>query len=524
MVVKDATGVLVVGILFLCCAVDANLQPAAAQDFNENNTPLARYVQSATKTGPMLARPGNSRGGLSRQNASPRVAQVSATTLQPVPDEAYQQTQPRVENGDYLPAAGPEMADCAGPGAVCDDGSCDNRCFSAPTDRCWVRADFLFWWTNGEHLPPLVTTGGDGTLHNSQIAFGNSTVNWEGQSGWRITAGKWLDGCHNWALEGDYFNLCGNSTVFAMKSTAFGNPSIFRPFYDVNPPAGSPGQSAEVVSRPVSSLVGGPPGAAGGVTVEATDYFQSAGAWLRHPVCGNDCGTCCDPCGSCGDCCAPRSCRVDLIAGYRYYGLYNNVDIHENLTALSGGFVGFNFDVRDTFHAENQFHGGEVGLALQTSRGRWSLGILTKVAMGNNHQTVVINGRTTVINNTGQSQTLSGGLLAQPATTNDGYPGNIGTHVRDDFVMIPNLNLELGYQLSCRWRAYVGYDALYWASVERAADQIDLNVDSARIPSADQLLPQPVPRDTPKLPFPAFPSRGSNFWAHGIKAGFEFRY
>ena len=49
--------------------------------------------------------------------------------------------------------------------------------------------------------------------------------------------------------------------------------------------------------------------------------------------------------------------------------------------------------------------------------------------------------------------------------------------------MIPELGLDLGYQVNCHWRAHLGYNILYWGCVSRAADQISLYVDPRNIPS-----------------------------------------
>jgi hypothetical protein len=61
----------------------------------------------------------------------------------------------------------------------------------------------------------------------------------------------------------------------------------------------------------------------------------------------------------------------------------------------------------------------------------------------------------------------------------------------------------------------MGYNLLYWAPVARAGNQITPYVDSARLFQSGR---------TPVLPFPDFDYHCSNFFAHGINAGLEFRY
>ena len=162
--------------------------------------------------------------------------------------------------------------------------------------------------------------------------------------------------------------------------------------------------------------------------------------------------------------------------------------------------------IHDNFRARNDFYGSELGLRTQIYRGRWSMEILTKIAMGNNHQTITIDG-TTAITPLGGSTTLyNAGILAGET--------NGGVFQRDQFTVIPQLGLELGYQVNCHLRAYIGYDILYWGAVARAADQIDLNVDPRNFPPITQT----------GLPYPQFPGKTDSFWAQGIHLGTEFRF
>ena len=105
---------------------------------------------------------------------------------------------------------------------------------------------------------------------------------------------------------------------------------------------------------------------------------------------------------------------------------------------------------RTTSAPSNDFYGSEIGLRTQIYRGRWSLEILTKVAIGNTHQIVTIDG---------QTDETATGTDADVQRRNLRRPTNSGTYPRDEFTMIPQLGLELGYQVSCHWRAYVGYDS-----------------------------------------------------------------
>ena len=191
-----------------------------------------------------------------------------------------------------------------------------------------------------------------------------------------------------------------------------------------------------------------------------------------------------------------------MLAGYRHYRYNDNLTVHEDLLDTGLVLTGTTFDIVDSFHTHNEFHGGEIGLRAQVCRGQWSLDLIAKAAFGNNHQIVTIDGQTvTTIPNLTPVVT-TGGLL-----TGD---NNIGQYSRDRFVIIPQLGAEVGYALSCNWRAYAGYNFLYWANVQRAASQIDFNVNPSGSPPAGS---PPLPQLT-----------NTDFWAHGLNAGLEFRH
>ncbi len=415
--------------------------------------------------------------------------------LQPIPDQSAAMA-PQADNGQ------PQTYGYIDASLVAEEDDCVEFCglpCCSPPGRFWMRADYLMWWTNGMRLPPLVTTSPQGTpvadagvLPGATILYGNSIVADYGRSGFRTSFGMWLDNCHVWGIEGDYFALGEGASNYSQYST--GNPILARPFYDVE----SIQQNRELVAYP--NVVEGT------ITVNAKDYFQSTGVALSYNLCGCDsCDPCVDPCV---DSCLPMlfCCRTDLLIGYRHYRYSNSVAIRENLRYLVDPFPNWLFQVDDGFRARNDFHGSEFGLRNRIYRGRWSLEVLTKIALGNTHQVVNIDGQTIVTPAGQATQVRDGGVFA--VRTNE------GTYTRDTFTMIPQLGLELGYQVNDNWRAYVGYNILYWGAVIHAGEQIDLNVDPRNIP---------VVQD-PALPFPAFPGKTSSFWAQGLNLGLELRF
>ena len=177
---------------------------------------------------------------------------------------------------------------------------------------------------------------------------------------------------------------------------------------------------------------------------------------------------CVRPCGAYG------GSRVDFTVGYRYIKLEEGLQISEDLISeAQSTFATFN--LYDAFETSNEFNGLELGLQWDTYRGRWSMEFGGRFAVGNNTRKVAINGGTTSVIQ-GAVFNDVGGLLA--------LPSNIGTYEDDEFVVIPEFSLTLGYQIAPRVRFLVGYTLIYWSNVVRPGDQIDLNVNPDLLPPA----------------------------------------
>jgi hypothetical protein len=215
--------------------------------------------------------------------------------------------------------------------------------------------------------------------------------------------------------------------------------------------------------------------------------------------------------GVCNLCCGCRG-RVDLLAGFRYLELTEGLGIAEDLTVNPGMPVsgGTAFRIIDQFNTSNRFYGGQVGAQAEFRWGNLFVDVRGIVALGSTDQVVAVAG-STVIAPPGQVPTVAnGGLLAQPT--------NSGHFTRERFAVVPELGINVGYQVNEHLRAFVGYSFLYWSDVVRPGDQIDRAVNPTQLPvsgMAQHLVgparPAPVLRDT-------------DFWAQGISFGVEFRY
>ena len=290
----------------------------------------------------------------------------------------------------------------------------------------------------------------------------------------------------NRRYQGDYLWLANASTHYSASSN--GSPILSRPFYDLSPTQADPsmivGQNVENVAAP--GII------AGSVSVDAQTVFQTGGLRaLLNLCCSQQCYSNSFLPGLNG----PGARRVDLLIGYRYGRLNDSLAINENLTSLESTEPG-SFHVNDSFATRNVFNGVELGTSLQNYRGRWSLEMVMKMALGNTLQSVDINGYTTTTQN-GSSTTDPGGLLAQST--------NIGHYSRNQMAVMPQLGANLGYQLTPRLRVLAGYTFLYWSNVVRAGNQIDFDVNSRLLPNDTR----PLAGDTQH---PQFAFQTSDFW------------
>jgi hypothetical protein len=398
-----------------------------------------------------------------------------------------------VEYGDY-PQCGSMI--CPQPGG----------CSPCARGILYVRAEYLLWWFDGFDTPPLVVEGDadDGDFVDAVVVYGNERILDGDRSGFRLVAGLWLDDCGVLGIEGDYFGFDTETEQFTDGGDGETPPFVGRPFID----ATTGFDAVQDVSFP---------GIMGTVIVDSSSRFESAGLRLRHNICcatGGGCG-CGDPvgcgggvgCGSgvCGGCCTQHA---DVLVGFRYARLDERLVITEDLETIEEEPPNTQIFGQDRFFTKNQFYGGELGFAWDVHCRRWSLELLSLVAIGNNRQSVQIDGFTTRDTNLAPPETKPGLLLTQ--TT------NIGTYKRDEFTVIPQVGLTAGYQLTPRLKATLGYTLVYWGNVVRPGDQIDLEVNPALLDFPPD--PNPLPAR------PSFAFNETDFWAHGLSIGGEMRW
>lgn len=343
--------------------------------------------------------------------------------------------------------------------------------------RMYGGAEYLLWWMKKGDLPILVTQGDPadtptGSLDRpgTTILFGGDRYGPSGFSGGRFTLGLWLDSNQTLALEGSFFFLAQRGLNFQVSGDGdpAGKTTLNVPFFNAD---GSFEDASQVVLPRIQS---------GTIAVMSSHRFLGTEVNIRKKVRQAD------------------DYRVSLLCGFRYLSLDEGLGLEARSDALPVG-LGLSASFSDSFATRNRFYGGQVGIDLEAMRGRWVLNAQTKLGIGGMSQRVSISGTTITTDPISGTVATAGGLFT--GQTND------GVHARSRFVFVPEVGVNLGYQLTDSLAATVGYTFLYASSIARSGDQVDRSVNLA-----------------PPTTRPAFTFQASDFWIQGINVGVTLRY
>jgi hypothetical protein len=313
--------------------------------------------------------------------------------------------------------------------------------------------------------------------------FGGDWVDDNVRQGARLSFGYWLDDCQTRGVEASWLYLGDGANTGNYVAQSLGDLILARPFFNV------------LLDREDASLAAYPGFVEGELEVSTSSELHSAALLLRRNWRSGCRG------------------RIDWLGGYRYLRFREGLSIQEHLVSTdpSGPFpVGTTLDVLDRFAAENDFHGGEIGLAMGLHHRRCSLDMSAKVALGNVHGALAVDGATTVTPPGDPPVTKAGGLLALPT--------NMGRRSHDEFAFVPEAGVNLHYD-ACKCLSFaMGYNFLLLTSALRTGDQIDRVINTSQMTDAGQ--------DGGTLIGPARPAPrldDTTFWAQGLSVGVELR-
>ncbi|WP_254509282.1 BBP7 family outer membrane beta-barrel protein [Anatilimnocola floriformis] len=348
----------------------------------------------------------------------------------------------------------------------------------------WVRAELLSWWIDDMNLPALVTTSPLGTAANqagvlgqpgTRVLFGNDDVNESPHLGGRFTFGRWLDPCESVGIELSYFFVGQNNSNYSADN--FDHSILARPVF-----------STQTMDQ-ASMLVAYPNLLNGSIDISASSRMQGFDALTRWQMCNNPCS------------------NWNFLAGYRYLSLNEQLLISQNsrfIAAQGNIVVGTEQRLFDSFATDSQFNGAQIGVSHSMQRCWWTIDTQVKLALGNTHSQVDIDGRTRTTVPGGGSATFNGGLLAQQT--------NIGRHTHDELGFVPEFTLTARRDLGCNMQFLIGYNLIYWTGAARLGNQIDTAVS--------QFPPEPAGG----AGRPRFNSDTSGVLLQGLQLGLEARF
>ncbi len=437
--------------------------------------------------------------------------------------------------------------------------------------RFWGSAEYLMWWprsgttpavlagvpqtptltTSTSPLPPftgligLYTIGSTPPVFNPNLGTLAAGGSYQGlQSGGRFSVGYWLDPEQHFGIEGGYFFLgLGQNSPAASN----GSPSLVIPYFN----AGT-GQAAAytIAQQPtttsISQFVNTTPGvfvhlfdtttttaSTGNVSVRSSGNLQAFDANGIYNALNTD------------------GWRLDLLAGFRYAALNENLIISSSVTTNQSITTVFepalNLTINgqpildatatvnsrtDAYNARNSFYGGQIGVRNEFMFDRFSLFVGAQVGLGNMSESLLINGYTDSATISSITPTMPLPLAGIPLTVPTGaaavtsktvtqtiggffaQPGNIGSYHRNVFAVMPEGDFKVAYRITDNITGTIGYSFVYMSSVVRPGDQVDRIINPT-------LLTSPTTSGVAKS---TFAMASTEFWAQGLTFGVAFRY
>jgi hypothetical protein len=364
---------------------------------------------------------------------------------------------------------------------------------SGPITRLWGSVEALYWHMNNASIAvPLVTANPNaasiGALNEpgTRILFGsgsgaNSNFGWF--TGGRVTAGGWLDKDQRFGLEGSGFLFENRTILFGASSagSVSGGQVLSIPFNATQPFGINP-------AGPTSLNSGGGPN-----TIGATLASRLWGAEANGVVSIYN----------------SKTLHVAGLVGFRYLDLQESLNLSDSFYDPTSGLT---INTSDYFATRNQFYGGQLGARVGWNWSRFTLEATAKVALGDNVQTLSIQGGTNV----------PAGAFGLPGSATPGgvfaEPSNMGHFHRNVFAVVPEGQLKLGFALSQHISTFVGYNFLYLNNALRPGNQLNANIN----PTQNAFYVPPGTLSGPASPLAAF--HNSNFWAQGVSGGIEFKF
>ncbi|QDT09925.1 BBP7 family outer membrane beta-barrel protein [Planctomycetes bacterium K23_9] len=392
------------------------------------------------------------------------------------------------------PVCGVEAMGCDSIG--CDSaGSCGSprcgRCLPSPNgyisfspDRWFGSIELMLMYRKGDRLPTLLTTGpstdadtaGELGQAGTQTVVGGDPIFRDVAAGGRLTLGTWLDNqqCRSLIFRGWF----SGEKTFGFVRDQNGQSVITRPFLDV-----SDNQAAQQDTL----LIAFPGRATGSISISGDSNVYGGDVSVRQFWYGIE------------------GLSIDFLYGYQFMRLDENLAIRGSSVSLDDDFapLGSTIAISDSFDIENEFHGGQIGVASMYREGCWSFSALAKTGFGSLARRADLQGetRTSIDGNTAVDNQ---GLLVRDL--------NSGSRTDHTFGWVPEIDLTLG------WRKFPCYEVTVGYHITAMTDA--LQVSGAVDPSlAVNLSDPPTGQQRPRESFDY-----RTFYVQGIHFGLQYVY
>lgn len=347
----------------------------------------------------------------------------------------------------------------------------------------WLDLEYLLWWNKERYIPALATRSPANTPLNvagqlgqptTQLIYGDSLIGGGPYSGVRVSTGRWLDAQQTLGIGGRFFYVGGSED---WDRSSDGDPILARPVFDTD------------IGAPSSLLIAAPGQSTGSISVTAENSVTGFDIFLRKLMLSGYCN------------------RLDFIGGFHNSTIEDQIDVVNTIVNedINRAPIGTRVRTRDTFEVTNSFNGGFVGLMGTAADGPLSWNMLAKVAFGNMNQEANIRGGTISNVPGANSSTNPIGFLALPT--------NIGTFDRDEFAIVPEINVTMGYNVTRNFQVTLGYTFIYWSKVALAGDMIDTSINSTQLAGTLVGEARPTARLT-----------SDGFWYSGLNIGGAVRF
>lgn len=383
------------------------------------------------------------------------------------------------------------------------------------TENWWVEADYMLTWLKKGYInAPLITSGSAADASpgvigqpGTVVEFGKQDYNFERTSGVRGSIGGYLGLQRHFAFDLDGFYVF--TTTKSRRLNSDKTPIIARPFFDVR----TGFENAELVSNP------------GFYTGTSTGSIKTSmwGAEFNigyHP-CSNPLNRCENKLPATASPCSNMK-SGNIFIGGRYVHLFEKIRVRDEMIPIADP-SGLSFNgaanavvpsdklrEKDTFRANNDFFGGQIGITGEFTWNSWfSMGFTGKVAFGVTEQRYKTAGETIWFSTEFGRQYANGGVLVQP--------NNQVQRSRWRFGWVPELSLTTGFELLEHMRFTVGYNILWWNKVVRVGTQIDRNVNSGQIPRDSSFY-------TPAIQTANDHIKEEGFWMQSVNFGVCFDF